>query len=174
MTFEINKAIEILDRTPAVLHALLEGLSETWVKTNEGEGTWSPYDIVGHLIHGERTDWILRMEIILSDRADKTFEPFDRFAQMNEGGEKSLKGLLEEFDMLRKENVKKLLDRNLSANDLAKRGKHPALGDVTLRQLLATWVAHDLNHISQISRVMAKHYVKEVGPWIEYLKILKV
>ncbi len=172
MTFEIDKSIEILSRTPSILEVMLLGISAEWVKNNEGENTWSPYDIVGHLIHGEKTDWITRAKIILSNSVDKTFEPFDRFAQMNEE-ERTIEQLLEEFKELRTSNVNELKNLQVNEIDLAKEGIHPELGAVNLKALLGTWVVHDLGHIAQISRVMAKQYKGEVGAWKEYLSILK-
>jgi hypothetical protein len=174
LKFNLKLSIEILERTPDVLHLLLQDLSEDWTKHNEGPDTWSPYDVIGHLIHGEKTDWIPRMEIILSEDKSKEFIPFDRFAQFENSKRKSLQELLDEFKMLRIENVQKLKSKNISEVDLNKTGIHPAFGEVTLKQLLATWVVHDLNHIVQISRVMAKQYKEEVGPWIEYLKVLSL
>lgn len=175
MNFSIEKSIEILERTPKTLAALLETLSDDWTTPNEGGDSWSAYDIIGHLIHGEKTDWMPRAEIILSDRADKTFEPFDRFAQFEEQSEpKSFSQLLQEFKILRKQNLDLLRSKNLSENDFGKTGIHPAFGEVRLDQLLATWVAHDLGHIAQIARVMAKQYKSAVGPWVEYLRILQL
>ena len=168
----LGEWLEILERTPAVLEALLANLSDHWTRGTEGADTWSPYDVVGHLIHGERTDWIPRMEIILSDRDDKAFVPFDRFAQFRDSQGKSLEELLAEFRALRSSNVAKLRARNLSDTDLERTGTHPAFGTVTLRQLLATWTAHDLNHVMQISRVMAHQIGSDVGPWVQYLRIL--
>ena len=173
MNFDLNKTIEILSRTPVVLEALLKDLSDDWTMNNEGPETWSPYDIIGHLIHGEKTDWIPRMDIILSNNPDKHFEPYDRFAQFKNSKGKSLLQLLEEFILLRKNNLNRLRSANLADDDLLKTGIHPAFGDVTLKQLLATWAAHDLNHIAQITRVMAKQYKPEAGPWVAYLKILQ-
>lgn len=173
MEFQIDKSIEILSQTPAVLESLLSGVSKDWYMHNEGADTWSPYDVLGHLIHGEKTDWIPRAEIILSDRADKSFIPFDRFAQMEIAQEKSLKILLQEFRELRAANLIKLAALDLSETDLERTGIHPELGEVTLRQLLATWTVHDLGHITQIARVMARQYQGEVGPWTTYLGILK-
>ena len=173
MEFTIEKALEVLERTPLVLDTYLSELSDVWVENNEGENTWSPYDVVGHLIHGEKTDWMERAAIILSDSDDKTFVPFDRFAQMEEGPKKSLQILLGEFRALRAANVKQLKELSLSENDLSKTGIHPELGSATLKELLSAWVVHDLGHIAQISRVMAKQYTSEVGPWIAYLSILK-
>lgn len=172
-SFRIDKSIEILERTPLVLNVLLNGLSEEWIIHNEGDETWSPYDVIGHLIHGEKTDWIPRMEIILSAKADKTFESFDRFAQFEASKGKTLTELLHEFKALRNKNIGVLRANALTKQQLTTTGNHPALGQVTLQQLLATWVVHDLNHIAQISRVMAKQYKAEVGPWHEYLGILK-
>jgi hypothetical protein len=173
MNFTIEKSLEVLERTPDVLIAMLLNITDEWALPNEGGESWSPYDVVGHLIHGEKTDWIPRMEIILSDRSPKVFKPFDRFAQLGVSKEKSLTDLLHEFKALRTKNVHQLRARNISLEDLKEEGIHPAFGEVTLSQLLATWVVHDLNHISQISRVMAHQYKTDVGPWIAYLRILQ-
>ena len=173
MIFSIIKSIEILDRTPQVLFTLLDGISEDWTSPNEGGETWSVFDVVGHLVHGDKTDWMVRMEQILSDPGKNKFSPFDRFAQIESSKGKTLKELLEEFVDIRKFNMDKLHRLNIKDEDLSKTGIHPSFGEVTLAQLLATWVAHDLDHISQISRVMAKQYAGHVGPWIEYLKILR-
>ena len=174
MNFTLLKSIEILERTPGVLMAMLQDVSADWTLNNEGGETWSVYDIVGHLIHGEKTDWIPRMEIILSDNPDKRFEPFDRFAQFEESKGKSLTELLDEFKRLREKNIGHLRSINLSSENSEEKGIHPAFGEITLSQLLSTWTVHDLNHIAQISRVMAKQYKADVGPWVEYLKILQV
>jgi hypothetical protein len=173
MNFTLEKSIEILERTPHVLNALLKDISSDWSSKNEGGDTWSPYDIVGHLIHGEKTDWIPRMKIILSAQPDRNFVPFDRFAQFEESNDKSLTTLLDEFAALRSQNIAYLKSQKDIIENLNSTGVHPVFGDVTLRQLLSTWVVHDLNHISQISRVMANQYKAEVGPWIAYLKILQ-
>lgn len=173
MTFDLDKSIEILERTPAVLTDLLGGLSEEWIFQNEGDDTWSPYDIVGHLIHGEKTDWITRMKIILSDAPDKTFHPFDRFAQNNDSKGKTLSQLLDTFRSLREQNCQILRSSNLTTEDFLKEGIHPTFGLVTLSQLLATWVAHDLNHVAQIARVMAGQYRAAVGPWVAFLRVLQ-
>lgn len=173
MTFDIDKSIEILKNTPFAIESLLKELSEDWLKSNEGEHTWSPYDIVGHLIHGEKTDWIPRAKIILTDTKNKTFKPFDRFAQMNTNQEKPIEELLTEFKKLRTNNLEELRALQLKNSDLLEEGIHPELGKVKLKELLATWVVHDLGHISQIARVMAKQYASEVGPWKAYLGILK-
>ena len=173
MEFRLHHAIQILERTPNVLNVLLRDLDANWTSSNEGLETWSPYDIIGHFIHGELTDWIPRAEIILSDKADKSFTPFDRFAQFQNSKGKTLDQLLDEFAYLRKRNLEKLNAFNLADGDLDKTGIHPDFGAVTLRQLLSTWVVHDLNHLGQIERVMAKQYYEEVGPWVPYLKILQ-
>ena len=173
MNFNLQHAIQILERTPNVLNELLRDLDENWTSPNEGPGTWSPYDIIGHYIHGELTDWIPRAEIILSDKEDKSFVPFDRFAQYQNSKGKSLNQLLDEFTALRKMNLEKLKSFNLSQADLDKTGIHPDFRAITMRQLLATWVVHDLNHLGQIERVMAKQYFEEVGPWVPFLKILQ-
>ncbi len=173
MQFDLEKSIEILGRTPDVLNTLLRGIADDWVMNNEGGETWSAYDVMGHLIHGERTDWVARMEIILSDGPNKTFARFNRFAQFEESRGKTLPQLLDEFTKVRMENIDLLRSKKLTHNDLGKTGIHPSFGEVTLEQLLATWVAHDLNHIAQVSRVMAKQYKEAVGPWIEYLRILQ-
>ncbi len=173
MTFEINKSIEILSRTPSVLESLLNGISEEWLKNNEGRNTWSPYDIVGHLIHGEKTDWMPRAKVILSNSGHKTFEPFDRFAQMKKDQERPVEELLKEFKKIRAENLEELRSLQIDEARLLEKGIHPELGEANLKELLSTWVVHDLGHISQITRVMAKQYRSEVGPWIEYLGILK-
>ncbi|MCK8522998.1 DinB family protein [Aquimarina sp. D1M17] len=173
MTFDVNKAIEILERTSSTLSSLLHGISNEWLRNNEGGQSWSPYEIVGHLIHGEKTDWIPRAKVILSDAADKTFTPFDRFAQLNDDQEKSIEELLREFKELRMENIKILKSFPINSSTLQQKGIHPELGEANLKQLLSTWVVHDLGHIAQISRVMAKQYKNEVGPWQAYLGILK-
>ena len=171
MKFDLNKSIEILTNTPGVLESLLDGLSDEWLHSNEGMDTWSPYDIIGHLIHAERTDWMERMDIILN-RDDKHFKPFDRFAQFTESKGKSLSDLLIEFRELREKNLEVLKKIDLTEDKLNKIGIHPKFGEVTLKQLLSTWTVHDLNHLAQISRVMAKQYKEETGPWVEYLPVL--
>ncbi|MBI5265964.1 MAG: DinB family protein [candidate division Zixibacteria bacterium] len=173
MHFNLSNTIEILERTPSIIEAMLSGLSDAWTTATEGPNTFSPYDVVGHLIHGEKADWITRMDIILSDSPDRKFQPFDRFAQFEESKGKTLDELLKEFRMLRQRNIAILKSKNLQSSDFDKTGVHPVFGEVTLAQLLSTWVAHDLNHIFQISRVMAKQYKTDVGPWVEYLKILR-
>lgn len=172
MSFDLADGVDVLERTPATLRALLTGLSDGWIASDEGPDTFSPFDNVGHLIHGERTDWIPRARIILAQGTSRRFEPYDRFAQVRESRGKTLSELLDEFARLRKENVAILRSLQLSEHDLALRGEHPELGEVTLRQLLATWVAHDLGHVAQTARVMAKRYRDDVGPWRKYLPIL--
>lgn len=170
--FTIEEALEILGRTPSVLRAWLDGLPNAWARATEGPDTWCPIDVVGHLIHGERTDWMRRVRHILSGSSDVPFQPFDRLAQFRDSRGKTLAELLEEFERLRRANLEELSGRALTAAQLDLPGLHPALGPVTLRQLLATWVVHDLNHLGQIARVMAKRYGDDVGPWKAYLPIL--
>jgi uncharacterized damage-inducible protein DinB len=172
MKFELDEAMATLSRTPATLKAMLNGLPRNWVENNEGPETWSPYDVIGHLIHGEQTDWLQRAKIILEYGEARPFDPFDRFAQFEESKGKTLEELLEEFAALREQNLATLREMNLGAGDFEKTGQHPALGKVTLKELLATWVTHDLDHIAQISRTMAKQYATEVGPWQAYISIL--
>ena len=172
MEFDLDEAMAALSRTPAALKAMLNGLPRNWVENNEGPETWSPYDVVGHLIHGERVDWITRAKIILDHGAARPFDPFDRFAQFEESKGKTLGELLDEFAALRERNLTILREMKISADDLRKTGQHPALGRVTLKELLATWVTHDLDHIAQIARTMAKQYAAEVGPWQAYISIL--
>ncbi len=173
-TFSLEKSIEIIERTPNAIRALTEGLNEEWTHENEGPNTWSVFDIVGHLVHGEKTDWITRMNIILEDFSKKEFEPFDRYAQMESSKGKTLSNLLDEFDEARKKSITILREKQISTEDYCKTGVHPNYGEVTLQQLLATWVVHDLNHIAQINRVMAKQYTNFVGPWFEFLRVLKI
>ena len=165
--------MEILERTPAVLESMLTSLPDRWIRSNEGENTWSPYDIVGHLIIGEKTDWMVRVRVILNSSEKKIFKPFDRFAQFSTNQNLPLSELVHEFSILRNINLKELKSLNLESQQLMLKGTHPALGEVTLEQLLSTWVVHDLGHIAQISRVMAKQYKNNVGPWQAYLGILK-
>lgn len=174
MKFELSKAKEILEQTPTTLRSLLSNLSEEWLKNNEGENTWSPYDVIGHMVHGEKTDWITRTKIILGDSENKKFEPFDRSAHLNKSKEVDITALLGEFETLRSNNLQELESLHISEDDLTKKGIHPAFGEVTLAQLISTWAVHDLNHIAQITRVMANQYKAEVGPWFEYLRILKI
>ena len=172
MKFSLEQAGEILARTPATLKALLTGLPEPWLINNEGGQTWSPFDVVGHLIHGERTDWIPRLKTILEHGEARPFTPFDRFAQFEASRGKSLQELLDTFAALRRQNLATLQELNLRAEQFKLKGTHPDFGPVTVEQLLATGVVHDLDHLGQIARVMAKQYKAEVGPWINYLSIL--
>lgn len=172
MKYSLEKSYEILERTPAVLKSLLNNLHDDWVMNNEGPETFSPYDVIGHLIHGEKTDWTARTKIILEFGLSKPFVPWDRFAQYEESKGKTLTHLLDEFAAIRKDNLAWLKSLNLSEEDLNKKGMHPKLGEVTLRNLLATWVVHDLTHIAQITRVMAKQYKEAMGPWPEFFRIL--
>ena len=173
MEFSLDLTIEVLSRTPDTLSALLGGMSEPWIKSNEGGDTWSAFDIVGHLIHGEETDWIPRAKIILQKQTKQPFESFDRFAQFERFSSRSLNDLLALFRERRGENLQTLKSFNLTPDELDLKGVHPELGEVTLRQLLATWTVHDLSHINQISRVMAKQYRGEVGPWRAYIRLLQ-
>jgi len=172
MQHNLEYTIALLSRTPAMLNALLRDLPDAWTLSNEGEKTWSAFDIVGHLIHGELTDWMPRARIILEFGESRTFEPFDRMAQESNRQGKSLVQLLDEFTRLRAENVTALRAMNLQPEDLRQRGLHPALGVVTLSQLLSTWAVHDLTHLHQLSRIMAHQYLDEVGPWSAYLGVL--
>lgn len=174
MNFNLNKSIEILERTPASLYSLLNNVSEDWILNNEGGQSWSTYDIVGHLIHCDTDNWIPRIEIILAKSIVVQFDPLDRLAQIEKSKNKTLTDLLNEFIRVRSASIEKLRDLNISEEQLVKEAIHPELGIVNLSQLIATWVVHDLDHIAQISRVMAKQYKNEVGPWIHYLKILKI
>jgi hypothetical protein len=177
MPHNLDRTVALLTRTPAILNAMLRDLPEDWTLCNEGlktggEKTWSAYDIVGHLINGERTDWMPRARIILEFGESRPFEPFDREAQSRESRGKSLPQLLDEFAVLRSENLAALRALNLQPEDLDRHGRHPALGVVTLSQLLATWATHDLTHLHQLSRIMAHQYREAVGPWSAYLGVL--
>lgn len=172
MKFSIDASYQILERTPGVLRSLLQGVNDSWVMNNEGPDTFSPYDVIGHLLHGEKTDWTIRIRRILDHGTAMAFEPYDRFAQFEESKGKDLLQLMKEFEQLRNENLVWLKSLKLNEDDLDKKGLHPALGEVTLRNLLATWVVHDLTHIAQITRVMAKQYKEEMGPWPEFFRIL--
>jgi len=172
MEFQLSRALEILERTPGTFRALLGGLPEDWTAPNEGPDTFSAFDNLGHLIHGERTDWIPRARIILAQGTNRRFEPFDRFAQYRESQGKRVAVLLDEFARLRAANLATLRGWKVGERELALVGEHPALGPVTLRQLLATWVAHDLGHVAQAARVLARQYREAVGPWREYLPVL--
>jgi hypothetical protein len=170
--FSLAEVVAILTRTPATLDAMLRGLSDDWTRRNEGEKTWSAYDIVGHLIVGERTDWMPRVRMILEHGEARPFVPFDRFAQFKESQDRSLAQLLDDFAAARRESLISLDAVKLQSGDFSRRGKHPALGVVMLSQLLATWAVHDLNHLHQLARVMAHQYREQAGPWSAYLGVL--
>ena len=172
MTFDLPSIIAVLERTPATLRALLAGLPNSWTRGTEGPDTWSPYDVVGHLIHGERTDWMARLDIILAQGPQRRFEPFDRFAQFRDSKGRTLESLLDEFADLRTANLSRLREREITPAQFQLEGEHPDFGPVTLHNLLATWVAHDLGHIAQVARVMARQYRDDVGPWRRYLPVM--
>lgn len=175
ISYSIDDAYVILSRTPAVLETMLSGLPDAWLQSNEGGETWSPFDIAGHLLHGERTDWIPRLAKVLGTDPDNHFTPFDRFAQFTESEGRTIIAIIKEFSDVRQQNLAVLQAAGITEADLDSRtGIHPHFGIVTLRQLLSTWVAHDLSHIAQIARVMAKQYKDEVGPWKEYLRIMSM
>jgi hypothetical protein len=170
--FVMEEAVAILSRTPSTLDALLRGLSAGWIAATEGGDSWSPFDVIGHLIHGERTDWMPRAKIILEHGETKPFEKFDRLAQFAAPEGQTLASLLDEFARVRGANLRELASLQLTDEDLERRGRHPELGVVTLRQLLATWVAHDLDHVMQVARVLGRQYSDAVGPWRAYLRII--
>ncbi len=169
----MRDTVTLLERTPAVLDVLLRNLPDSWTQADEGPGTWTVFAIVGHLIHGERTDWMPRVKTIMESGETRAFEPFDRLAQQRESVGKTLPELLDAFAGLRRDSLDRLRALNLQPADLARRGRHPALGVVTLGQLISTWVVHDLTHLHQISRVMAHQYRDAVGPWSAYLGVLQ-
>jgi uncharacterized damage-inducible protein DinB len=171
MDFDLDQSIAVLERTPAVLTALLDDLPEEWTRVNEGADTWSPRQVLHHLIHGERTDWIPRARIIIKQGNYRKFDPFDRFAELD--SDRPLRDLLREFDQLRSGSIATLRGWNLKEKDLDLTGEHPEFGAVTLRQLLATWVVHDLSHIAQITRTMSRAYTDAVGPWTAYFRVLQ-
>ena len=173
MKFQIEQAVEILAQTTATVKSLLGNLSDEWIKNEADAESWSAFDIVGHLIHGEETDWIPRAEIILAQGENTTFETFDRFAQFEKSKGKTLNELIENFVALRAKNLDALRAMNLTEEKLKLKGIHPELGEVTLEQLLATWAVHDLTHIRQIATVLARKYAENVGAWKEYLSILQ-
>ncbi len=173
MRFDLDASLAILERTPAVLDALLRGLPDDWVRADEGPDTWSPFDVVGHLIHGEKTDWLARVRIVLDHGEGRPFDPFDRFAQFEASRGKTLGELLDTFAALRAESLAALRALDLTEADLERKGTHPEFGPVTLGQLLATWTVHDLGHLTQVARVLAKQYAGEVGPWTAYLSVLR-
>lgn len=172
MEFDLSTGCAVLERTPSTLRTMLDGLPADWTDATEGPETWSPYVVVGHLVHCERADWVPRARIILAQGPDRRFTPLDRFAQFHESRGKSLSDLLDEFAELRQQNLVTVRGWQLDDNRLALEGIHPEFGAVTLRQLLATWVAHDLGHMVQISRVMARQYRDAVGPWAKYLSVM--
>jgi len=173
MEFNLDHCIVNLRRTPVVIQALIHDLPRGWVTADEGEGTWSPKQIIAHMVVGEQSDWITRGEIILSDAENKEFEPFDMNAHYALAEQMGIREIRNEFSKLRSLNLATLTGWNLSPEQLKRTGIHPEFGEVTLQQLLATWVAHDLSHIAQISRVFAKQYKNEAGPWTQYLRILQ-
>jgi len=173
MEQDLQHTISLLAHTPAALNSLLRDLPDAWTQRNEGEETWSAFDVIGHLIHAERTDWMARAKRILEFGDTRAFDPFDRWGQARESQGKSLAQLLDEFARLRSENLAELRAMNLKPADFARPGLHPSLGEVTLSQLLATWAAHDLTHLHQISRIMAHQYREAVGPWSAYLGVMK-
>jgi DinB superfamily len=172
MDFDLDSSTDVLARTPATLQVLLEGLAEPWVRGVEGPDTFSPFDVLGHLIDGEETDWVPRARIILARGADVRFQPYDRFRHRDRNVGRSLSSLLAEFARLRAANLELLRSWHVTAADLDLPGQHPSFGHVTLRQLLAAWVVHDLGHVAQVVRVMAKQYREAVGPWVTFLPVL--
>jgi hypothetical protein len=170
--FSLDEAAAVLARTPASLDALLRGLPDSWTTAHEGGDTWSPFDIVGHLIHAEHTDWIPRAKLILEHGDTREFEKFDRLAQFTHSAGRALPDLLDEFNVRRADSLRELRAFKLSTADLDRTGRHPAFGAVTLRQLLATWVAHDLDHVMQVARILGRQYTDEVGPWRVYLRVI--
>ena len=172
MNFDLRDGTAILERTPVVLRSLLAGLPDSWTRPNEGPKTWSAFDVVGHLIDGEETDWIPRARLILAQGENRRFQPFDRFAHLAVQEEQTLADRLERFASLRRRNLDELAGMRLGPKELRLTGEHPDFGTVTLDQLLATWVAHDLGHLAQTARVMAKQYRSAVGPWIAFLPVL--
>ena len=171
--FDVARSVEVLRRTPEIFRALLGGLDERWIRATEGPETFSPFDVLGHLIDGEETDWIPRARIILARGPDLSFEPYDRFRHYQRNVGRSLSSLLDEFARLRADNLELLTTWRLTARELDLPGEHPSLGRVTLRQLLATWVTHDLDHVVQVARVMAKRYGSDVGPWKAYIRVVR-
>ncbi|MDB5209186.1 MAG: DinB family protein [Sediminibacterium sp.] len=171
--YSVSTSLQLLERTPKTLHALLHGLSDEWLLQNEGPGTWSAFDVVSHLHFCESNNFSSRIQIILSDSGDKNFPYFDMSRQFELTKSKKMAQLLTEFGSVREQNLQALRDHPLSAADLDKTGMHPKLGPVTLRNVLSAWLAHDLSHTAQVLRVMAKQYEYEVGPFIEFLRILK-
>jgi len=172
MHFRLDEALAVLERTPATLRAMLSGLPSAWTTVTEGGETWSPFDVLGHLVHGEHDDWVVRAQLILAQGAERTFAPYDRLAQFRESEGKTMEMLLEEFATARAANIATVRSWSLTDAQLSLEGVHPAFGAVTLRQLLSTWVAHDLAHLLQVSRTMARRYREDVGPWAQYLSVM--
>lgn len=172
MDFSLSRTVEILERTPGVVRSLLGDLSEEWTGGNEGPGTWSPFNVVGHLTHADRTNWIPRVRTILGE-GPKAFPPFDRAAMLDADRDKLLPDLLDEFDRVRADSLQTLAGMKIGKEELARTGIHPDFGGVTLRQLLATWSTHDLDHLHQITRVLARQYESDVGPWRTFLRVLR-
>ena len=173
ISFDIDEAISILESTPKVLSALLSGLSEEWLFNNEGGSTWSPHQVLGHLVYGEETDWLPRTKIILEFDATKEFDAYDRFAQERLYTDKSPEELLDLFAKKREQNLEELKGMNLSSDDLMRKGKHPEFGEITLKEMLSAWVVHDLGHMVQINRTLAKNLKEEIGPWAKYLTVVR-
>lgn len=173
MEYNIKQAIQILERTPVVLNVLLSGLDDNWTMNNEGGDSFSPYDVVGHLIHGEKVNWAERIKMIINEGTTKSFADFGRFEMYNASKGKTMQQLLHEFIAVRKQNIAWFVSLGLQETDLDKKGLHPKFGEVTLRNLLATWVVHDLTHIAQITRVMAKQYKTAIGPWVAFFRIME-
>jgi len=173
MHFNIDEAIEVLERTPQTLEYFLSGLSDGWLQCNEGEGTWNAIEVLDHLIEGEKYNWIPRLEFILQENSNKPFPPFDRFSHLKDKFSLSIDEKFRAFKALRMQNISKLKSIIESELALELEGSHPEFGPVKVRELLSTWVVHDLTHISQIVRVMAERYREDVGPWKVYLGILK-
>ena len=173
MEFLPQEAIEVLERTPTVLRSMLSGLSEPWVLNNYGSETFSPFDVVGHLIHGERADWIPRAKIILEHGQEQPFETFDRYAMHEASKGKTIGELLDTFESLRRDNIETLKEFALTPAQLSLKGTHPELGPVTMGALLSMWVVHDLGHIAQIAKAMAFQYRNEIGPWLADTSILR-
>jgi hypothetical protein len=172
VNFDLPSAVAVLERTPSVLRSLLAGLSDDWTRPNEGPETWSPFDVLGHLIDAEETNWMVRARVILEQGADRRFPPFDRLRHLSANKGKTLGELLDRFAELRSRNLDKLLALRLTPAQLRLTGEHPEFGSVMLQQLLSTWVVHDLGHMAQITRVMARQYREAVGPWQAYLPVL--
>jgi hypothetical protein len=170
----MEEAVEILECTPRTLRSLLSGLSEDWIFSDEGESTWSPFDIIGHLIEADKFNWMPRIEMIISKGQSEIFPPFDRFSQLRQNSKKSPDQLFYEFSEIRQQNLEKLKSIITNGTSLEQTGVHPEFGVVRLRELLSTWTVHDLSHIAQITRVMANRYKEDVGPWKTYLRIMNV